>query len=71
MLMDDGTRDGWCRRCYHDWLMSGDEDAAGWRCIECKVIHLKTRMYEKLHGWLCHSCAKKYDEALLKKMVSA
>lgn len=68
LLMDDGARDGWCRRCLRDLWHSEDEQP-GMRCQECKVIHLNERCFEKIIGWLCYSCAKKYDHNLLRQMV--
>jgi DNA-directed RNA polymerase subunit RPC12/RpoP len=68
LLRDDGARDGWCRRCFKDFL---DSEGRGIRCQECKVIHLKERSFEKIVGWLCFDCAKQYDEELLKKLTSA
>lgn len=69
LLRDDGTRGGWCRRCFRDFLESGCEEH-GTRCQECKVVHLKERTFEKIPGWLCRDCAKKYDEKLLQEMVA-
>lgn len=60
----------WCRRCLNDFK-DAERGAPRKRCFDCKVVHLKERMFEKLEGWLCRGCAKQYDESLLKKFTSA
>jgi hypothetical protein len=70
LLMDDGLRSGWCRRCYKE-LIYNEDMQPGVRCQTCKVVHLKERTVEKLIGHLCVSCAKEYETELLAKMTSA
>ena len=59
----------WCHRCCRDCFHS-EEELPNVMCRECMVIHLKERCFEKISGWLCRSCAKKYDEQLLKEMTA-
>jgi DNA-directed RNA polymerase subunit RPC12/RpoP len=70
VLRDDGIREGWCRRCFKEFIETDDEQQ-GVRCQTCKVIHLKERTLEKLSGHLCRSCAEDYEAELLKKMTSS
>ena len=69
LLLDDGTREGWCRACYTD-LLRADFEEPGTRCEQCRVIHLSSRTIEKLTGWLCRDCAKAYEAELLAKMTA-
>lgn len=73
LLMSYEDQDTWCRRCYRDMLASDDSDipAVSKGCRKCGIVHLAGRMFEKIEGWLCRCCAKKYDEELLAKFVPA
>jgi hypothetical protein len=68
LLMDDGTRDGWCRACYMEFLRSEDVYPRGLRCHTCQVIHCEVNMIEKLEGYYCESCAEEYEKVLLEKL---
>ena len=70
ILISDLSQDDWCRRC-HAELIRSDDVLPAKLCRECAVLHLKSHMFEKLEGWLCFTCAKAYDEKLLKELTKA
>ena len=65
-----GESGQWCMRCWIDYNLA-DGEAPVKSCVQCGIVHLKERMFEKLEGWLCRECALKYDVELLAKMASS
>jgi hypothetical protein len=62
-MSDDG--DLMCRRCFED-LMENEQPMK--TCHGCAVVHLATRMAEKITGLYCRDCAHKYELNVLFTM---
>jgi hypothetical protein len=59
----------WCNRCLTEFVRAED-DLPAYACRGCNLQHIEKNMIDKLEGRYCRWCAAKYEEELLRKLIT-